>query len=156
MRLSTFIATSAFASAILVFGSAMAQNKALNIGPGNIGPGQPCTPGFTCNQPPPPPPNFGNQPQCFPPNTLVQIRTLFGTRYECRAPVYVQPAPQPVPQPIPQPFPQTVPQGQQGLQGQYSQAHYAWCAQKYKSYKPATNSFTAYSGETRYCSSPYN
>ena len=61
--------------------------------------------------------------------------------------------PQPIQQqPIqPQPIQTT-----QQATGQHSQEHYQWCLNRYKSYKIATNSFTAYSGETRYCNSPFN
>ncbi|RFB95045.1 BA14K family protein [Rhizobium leguminosarum bv. trifolii] len=33
--------------------------------------------------------------------------------------------------------------------------HLAWCAQRYRSFDPATNSYRSYSGEIRACSSPH-
>ena len=35
-------------------------------------------------------------------------------------------------------------------------AHVEWCYSKYRSYRPETNSYTAYSGEVRSCVSPYS
>ncbi|MEM9278540.1 MAG: BA14K family protein [Pseudomonadota bacterium] len=40
--------------------------------------------------------------------------------------------------------------------GQHSNEHYAYCMNRYKSYKVATNSYTSFSGQTRFCNSPYN
>lgn len=37
-----------------------------------------------------------------------------------------------------------------------SNAHYAYCQNKYKSYQIATNSYTSLSGKTKYCNSPHN
>ncbi len=37
----------------------------------------------------------------------------------------------------------------------YSQAHYNWCAAKYRSYNRHTNTWTAYSGKVYQCRSPY-
>ncbi len=37
----------------------------------------------------------------------------------------------------------------------YSNAHYNWCAAKYKSYNRHTNTWRAYSGKTYHCRSPY-
>ena len=34
-------------------------------------------------------------------------------------------------------------------------AHLAWCSDRYRSYRPETNSYMSYSGETRECVSPY-
>ena len=36
-----------------------------------------------------------------------------------------------------------------------STAHLQWCAERYRSFDPATNSYRSYSGETRSCKSPY-
>ncbi|WP_348633771.1 BA14K family protein [Rhizobium sp. BK376] len=36
-----------------------------------------------------------------------------------------------------------------------STAHLDWCAARYRSFDPATNSYCSYSGETRSCTSPY-
>lgn len=116
-----------------------------NIAPNNIAPPpQPCI-GFNCNQPPPPP-NYGQIPPCYAPNVLVQINEWNGVRYECRF-VQVQPVFPPPPPPPPPP---------QQFGGQFSPQHYAYCSNKYKSYKPATNSYTAFSGQTKYCNSPFN
>ncbi len=112
---------------------ANAQNKVMNIGPG-----QPCMPGFICTNPPPPPPNYGQVPVCYAPNVLVQINTGAGFRYECR---YVQTQPIAPIQPQPR---------------QYSQAHYLYCIARYKSYRQATNTYTAFSGQTKFCNSPFN
>ncbi|WP_106795537.1 BA14K family protein [Rhizobium sp. H4] len=40
-------------------------------------------------------------------------------------------------------------------QPKLSAQHLAWCAQRYRSFDPATNSYRSYSGETRECSSPF-
>jgi len=40
--------------------------------------------------------------------------------------------------------------------GGLSNAHYAYCQNKYKSYQIATNSYTSFSGKTKYCNSPHN
>jgi hypothetical protein len=40
-------------------------------------------------------------------------------------------------------------------QPELSLQHLAWCAQRYRSFDPATNSYRSYSGETRECSSPF-
>ncbi|MEM7067522.1 MAG: BA14K family protein [Pseudomonadota bacterium] len=40
--------------------------------------------------------------------------------------------------------------------GQLSNEHYAYCINKYKSYKVATNTYTSFSGKTKYCNSPYD
>lgn len=37
----------------------------------------------------------------------------------------------------------------------FSQAHYRWCAAKYRSYKRHSNTWTAYSGKVHQCRSPY-
>ncbi|MFD1746672.1 BA14K family protein [Rhizobium helianthi] len=40
--------------------------------------------------------------------------------------------------------------------GRYSARHYAWCQQRYKTYRASDNTFVANSrGERRYCNSPY-
>ena len=144
MKLSSKIAIIAFTAAATIASPTFAQ-KALNIGP-PPGP-TPCI-GFNCNQPPPPPPpGYGQVPPCYAPNVLVQINEWNGVRYECQY-VQVQPVFPPPPPPPPPP--------QQFGGGQFSQQHYVYCSNKYKSYKPATNSYTAYSGETKYCNSPYN
>ena len=52
--------------------------------------------------------------------------------------------PQPAPQPQPQPAPQ------------FSNAHYQYCLNKYSSYNISSNTYTSYSGQLRYCNSPYN
>ncbi|RUM25105.1 BA14K family protein [Rhizobium vallis] len=36
-----------------------------------------------------------------------------------------------------------------------STEHLAWCAERYRSFDPATNSYRSYSGEIRECSSPF-
>jgi hypothetical protein len=36
-----------------------------------------------------------------------------------------------------------------------SDEHLAWCAQRYRSFNPTTNSYRSYGGETRECSSPF-
>lgn len=157
MKLSSKIAIIAFTAAATIASPTFAQ-KALNIGP-PPGP-TPCI-GFNCNQPPP---NYGQIPDCYPPYVLVQINGWNGPRYECRF-VNAQPI-QPVQpiQPIQPIYPQQPSQfgggpiggGGQVGGGQYSDAHYSYCFSKYKSYRQPTNSYTAYSGETRYCNSPYN
>ena len=40
--------------------------------------------------------------------------------------------------------------------GQFSNAHYSHCLNKYKSYQIATNTYTTFGGQTRQCMSPYN
>jgi len=40
-------------------------------------------------------------------------------------------------------------------QPKFSAEHLAWCAQRYRSFDPATNSYRSYSGEIRACSSPH-
>ncbi|WP_064713782.1 BA14K family protein [Rhizobium bangladeshense] len=40
-------------------------------------------------------------------------------------------------------------------QPKYAIEHLSWCAQRYRSFDPATNSYRSYSGETRVCSSPF-
>ena len=40
-------------------------------------------------------------------------------------------------------------------QPKFSAEHLAWCAQRYRSFDPATNSYRSYSGEIRECSSPF-
>ncbi|MBY5698990.1 BA14K family protein [Rhizobium leguminosarum] len=40
-------------------------------------------------------------------------------------------------------------------QPKLSAEHLAWCAQRYRSFDPATNSYRSYSGGTRECSSPF-
>jgi hypothetical protein len=116
-----------------------AQNSTKDIGRNDIGPGpQPCV-GFNCNQPPGP--GYGQIPPCYAPNVLVQINEWNGVRYECR---YVQTQPgQPIYPIQPQP-------------GQYSQAHYLYCIARYKSYRQATNTYTSFSGQTKFCNSPFN
>ncbi len=37
----------------------------------------------------------------------------------------------------------------------YSPAHYQWCGQRYRSYRPGDNSFQPYHGPRRVCVSPY-
>lgn len=39
--------------------------------------------------------------------------------------------------------------------GRYSDRHYRWCADRYKSYDRHSNSYWTYSGERRQCRSPY-
>ncbi len=132
------------AIALASFTGLASAQKLLNVGPGNIG---------TNNiAPPPPPPSTGLLPAC-PQNSFLHIQQgSQGPIYVC---IYQQvaPAPQPFPQPAPQPFPQPFPQP---ILQQFSQAHYAWCIDRYRSYRPETNSYTAFSGETRYCNSPHN
>ncbi|WP_168879295.1 BA14K family protein [Rhizobium sp. P28RR-XV] len=36
-----------------------------------------------------------------------------------------------------------------------SDEHLAWCAQRYRSFNPTTNTYRSYSGEIRQCSSPF-
>ncbi|EJC78970.1 BA14K-like protein [Rhizobium leguminosarum bv. trifolii WSM2297] len=43
----------------------------------------------------------------------------------------------------------------QAPQPKLSAEHLAWCAQHYRSFDPAANSYRSYSGEIRACSSPY-
>ncbi|MBX5132743.1 BA14K family protein [Rhizobium lentis] len=38
---------------------------------------------------------------------------------------------------------------------EFTAEHLAWCAQRYRSFDPATNSYRSYSGRTRECSSPF-
>ncbi|MDC7745799.1 MULTISPECIES: BA14K family protein [Rhizobium] len=40
-------------------------------------------------------------------------------------------------------------------QPKFSTEHLAWCAQRYRSFDPAANSYRSFSGEIRTCSSPY-
>ncbi|SCB56996.1 BA14K-like protein [Rhizobium aethiopicum] len=40
-------------------------------------------------------------------------------------------------------------------QRKFAAEHLAWCAKRYRSFDPATNSYRSYSGETRECSSPF-
>ncbi|MGO8071655.1 BA14K family protein [Rhizobium leguminosarum] len=40
-------------------------------------------------------------------------------------------------------------------QPEFSVEHLAWCADRYRSFDPATNSYRSYSGETRECASPF-
>ncbi|MFS2180110.1 BA14K family protein [Rhizobium pisi] len=49
----------------------------------------------------------------------------------------------------------TAPTEPQTAQPKLSTEHLAWCAERYRSYDPATNSYRSYSGETRECSSPF-
>lgn len=65
-------------------------------------------------------------------------------------PVYPQPGYAPVypPQYVPAPPPVVVVGG--------GNAHVAWCAQRYRSYQPYSNTFTGYDGLQHYCNSPYN
>ncbi|MBZ9821613.1 BA14K family protein [Mesorhizobium sp. CA4] len=44
---------------------------------------------------------------------------------------------------------------QQAQQQQLPVAHLQWCAARYRSYRPAENSYRSYSGELRPCISPY-
>ncbi|RUU62340.1 BA14K family protein [Mesorhizobium sp. M2C.T.Ca.TU.009.01.2.1] len=44
---------------------------------------------------------------------------------------------------------------QQAQQQQLPVAHLQWCATRYRSYRPAENSYRSYSGELRPCISPY-
>ncbi|MDX8534695.1 BA14K family protein [Mesorhizobium sp. VK25A] len=44
---------------------------------------------------------------------------------------------------------------QQARQQQLPVAHLQWCAARYRSYRPAENSYRSYSGELRPCISPY-
>ena len=39
--------------------------------------------------------------------------------------------------------------------GKYSERHYRWCEQKYKSYQRSTNSYWNYYGQQKQCRSPY-
>lgn len=71
------------------------------------------------------------------------------------------------PQPIQQPI-QQQPIQQQPIQQQpvysnagqqtagLSQQHYQYCVGKYRSYVIQTNTYTSFSGQTRFCNSPYN
>ncbi|MFA1623419.1 BA14K family protein [Rhizobium mongolense] len=43
----------------------------------------------------------------------------------------------------------------QTTQPKLSTEHLAWCAERYHSFNPATNSYRSYSGETLECSSPF-
>lgn len=43
----------------------------------------------------------------------------------------------------------------QAPQPKLSVQHLAWCAQRYRSFDPATNRYRSYSGEARECSSPF-
>ncbi|MDJ0614381.1 MAG: BA14K family protein [Rhizobiaceae bacterium] len=64
-----------------------------------------------------------------------------------------QPVQQPVQQPIqPQPGYATPAPQTAG----FSQQHYQYCIGKYRSYVIQTNTYTSFSGQTRYCNSPYN
>ncbi|NKL28360.1 BA14K family protein [Rhizobium leguminosarum bv. viciae] len=40
-------------------------------------------------------------------------------------------------------------------QPRFSAEHLAWCADRYRSFNPATNSYQSYGGETRACISPF-
>ncbi len=40
-------------------------------------------------------------------------------------------------------------------QPRFSAEHLAWCADRYRSFNPATNSYRSYGGETRACISPF-
>ena len=40
--------------------------------------------------------------------------------------------------------------------GQFSNEHYTYCMNKYKSYQVATNSYTSFSGRTKLCNSPFD
>ncbi|MBY5336206.1 BA14K family protein [Rhizobium leguminosarum] len=40
-------------------------------------------------------------------------------------------------------------------QPRFSPEHLAWCADRYRSFDPATNSYRSYGGETRECISPF-
>ncbi|MBB2753321.1 UNVERIFIED_ORG: hypothetical protein GGI57_004031 [Rhizobium aethiopicum] len=42
-----------------------------------------------------------------------------------------------------------------GPQPKFPAEHLAWCAERYRSFDPATNSYRSYSGEIRACSSPH-
>ncbi|QPB22423.1 BA14K family protein [Rhizobium sp. 007] len=44
----------------------------------------------------------------------------------------------------------------QTTQSKLSTEHLAWCAERYRSFNPATNSYRSYSGETRECFSPFH
>ncbi|MBX5102651.1 BA14K family protein [Rhizobium lentis] len=41
-------------------------------------------------------------------------------------------------------------------QPKFTAEHLAWCAQRYRSFDPATNSYRSYSGAIRECSSPFH
>jgi hypothetical protein len=41
------------------------------------------------------------------------------------------------------------------IQIRASQAHYHWCASRYRSYQPASNSWVDFHGRIRNCESPY-
>ncbi|MBX4927305.1 BA14K family protein [Rhizobium binae] len=43
----------------------------------------------------------------------------------------------------------------QAPQPEFSAEHLAWCAKRYRSFDPATNSYRSYKGEIRECSSPF-
>lgn len=44
---------------------------------------------------------------------------------------------------------------QYGGGGKYSRRHYSWCASRYRSYDPDTNSYWNSYGQRRQCRSPY-
>ncbi|ARQ09857.1 BA14K-like protein [Rhizobium etli] len=43
----------------------------------------------------------------------------------------------------------------QAPQPKFAAEHLAWCAKRYRSFEPATNSYRSYKGEIRECSSPF-
>ncbi|MEM7067521.1 MAG: BA14K family protein [Pseudomonadota bacterium] len=144
----------ALALSAAMVSAAAAQNSTRNIGGNNIGNPNP-NPGY-----PSPTPCTHN---CYGNGSKEQIiggivggiigGIIAGSskrkQQQAAQPQYIQQ--QPIQQ---QPVQQHSVQSQQG--GGFSQAHYQYCMNRYKSYQIATNSFTAFSGETRYCNSPHN
>lgn len=141
-------------SAMVTVSSAFAQNTTRNIGGNNIGNpggGNECMPGYVCANPQPhPDPGRGELIGGIVGGIIGGIIAGSNNRRNQRQNVQQPIQQQPIQQ---QPIQQQV-QVQQG--GQFSQQHYQYCIGKYKSYVIQTNSYTAYSGQTRYCNSPYN
>lgn len=50
--------------------------------------------------------------------------------------------------------PRTIQQNPSG--NRLSNEHYRYCLNEYKSYRPETNTYTTFSGKTRFCNSPFN
>lgn len=75
--------------------------------------------------------------------------------YQAPAPTYVVPAPPPPVYVVPAPPTYVVP-APPPVYGGYSQAHYAWCAQRYRSYDARSNTFQPLGAVPRRpCISPY-
>lgn len=136
-------------------GTAVAQNTTRNIGPGNIG-----GPPQVQPQPVPQPCVYN----CYGGGSREQIiggvvggiigGIIGGARNRRQQQNQQQYVQQPV-QPGQQQQQQAgFSQVQQG--GGLSPQHYQYCQNRYRSYVVQTNSYTSYSGQTRYCNSPFN